>query len=139
MIVGGLLRRSLPHYLFALTSFSIINMVDNVSDGAAPNSNLRRHHKFWLDDGSLIVRAQNDLYKVHRTLLTRQSSRLASLAEGEPHHAAATECPILHIPKEVGLESQDFEALLEHLYHDTCVRYTTTLLVCSRSRLNTAL
>ncbi|OCH92256.1 hypothetical protein OBBRIDRAFT_751737 [Obba rivulosa] len=120
MIPRALWRRSLPRYLAALSSFSAADMVDNNSDGAVPNSNLRRHRKFWLDDGSLIVRAQDDLYKVHRTLLTRHSSRLASLVDGTPHDTSDTAvCPTVHIPEGVGLESTNFEALLEHLYHDT--------------------
>lgn len=98
--------------------------VDGSPDGDHPLA-LRRHPKYWLDDGSLIVRTQNDMYKVHRTLLHRHSSVLSSLAgsASQPQNrickqTAIDGCPIVHVPDELGVDSADFEALLEHLYHD---------------------
>ncbi|KAI0353228.1 hypothetical protein OH77DRAFT_1407452 [Trametes cingulata] len=91
---------------------------------------LRRHARYWLDDGSLVVRAQDDVYKVHRTLLHRHSKVLAALPPSSSADANAEEAGesgkadglvVVHIPDELEVKSEDFEALLEHLYHDAPV------------------
>ncbi|KAI0672630.1 hypothetical protein C8Q78DRAFT_1020489 [Trametes maxima] len=83
---------------------------------------LRRHARYWLDDGSLIVRAQDDIYKVHRTFLHRHSKVLASLSPSVDasveHEKTVDGLVVVHIPDELEVRSEDFEALLEHLYHD---------------------
>ncbi|KAL6300226.1 hypothetical protein BKA93DRAFT_819564 [Sparassis latifolia] len=81
-------------------------------------SSPRPHAKYWLDDGSLVIRTQNDLFKVHRTLLVRHSIVLSSLSDGVQTVEDTDGCPIVHIPDELGVQSADLEALLEHLYHD---------------------
>ncbi|CDO70332.1 hypothetical protein BN946_scf184843.g21 [Trametes cinnabarina] len=86
---------------------------------------LRRHARYWLDDGSLVVRAQNDIYKVHRTLLDRHSKVLATLGpstEGPDESKKTVDgLVVMHIPDELEVRSEDFEALLEHIYHDAPV------------------
>lgn len=77
---------------------------------------LRRHPRYWLEDGSLILRTQNDIFKVHRTLLSRHSPVLSSLSDKAS--VGAEGCPMVHIPDETGVASADLEALLEYLYHD---------------------
>ena len=84
-------------------------------------SKLRKHDKFWLDDGSIVLRAQDDLYKVHRSLLDRHSNTLASLKTTNCAHAEGSTVDgldVIHLPDELGVRSADFEVLLEHLYHD---------------------
>ncbi|KZT69862.1 hypothetical protein DAEQUDRAFT_690288 [Daedalea quercina L-15889] len=114
--------RAFPRSLFAIISISTTNMTNSnpsmsVEEGAA---RLRRHPKYWLDDGSLVVRTQDDLFKVHRTLLQRHSQVISSLAErvSQDESSLMDGCPTLHVPQELGVESTDFEMLLEHLYHD---------------------
>lgn len=83
-------------------------------------SRARPHPKLWFEDGSLLLRAQDDLYKVHRTLLHRHSSILPSLTSSIDRHgdSASTSdgTPIVDVPE--GVQSGDLEMLLEHLYHD---------------------
>lgn len=88
-------------------------------DSDLPNPKLRKHEIYWFDDGSIVLRAQDNLYKVHRTLLYRHSKALAS-SDSEPRLNGDTPdvegMPIAHVPEDVS--SRDFEALLEYLYHD---------------------
>lgn len=117
-------RTLFPRSLFAFTSLASANMENSSLTTPADESTakVRRHLKYWLDDGSLVVRTQDDLFKVHRTLLQRHSPVITSLAERALRDTARTDsCPILHVPRELGVDSADFEALLEHLYHDRCV------------------
>ncbi|KAJ8472470.1 hypothetical protein ONZ51_g8496 [Trametes cubensis] len=92
------------------------------ADSQTTQFTLRRHARYWLDDGSLIVRAQDDIYKVHRTLLHRHSKVLASLSPAEDDSGEGRRTVdglvVVHIPDELEVRSEDFEALLEHLYHD---------------------
>ncbi|KAI8982947.1 hypothetical protein BD414DRAFT_464037 [Trametes punicea] len=91
---------------------------------------LRRHARYWLDDGSLVVRAQDDIYKVHRTLLHRHSKVLASLSpsldDTNDSKRTTDGLVIVHIPDELQVRSEDFEALLEHLYHDAPIDGSTS-------------
>ncbi|KAI9065077.1 hypothetical protein FKP32DRAFT_1665636 [Trametes sanguinea] len=97
----------------------------NGADDQTSYPTLRRHARYWLDDGSLVVRAQDDIYKVHRTLLDRHSKVLASLSpskDGSDENKDAVDgLIVVHIPDELEVRSEDFEALLEHLYHDAPV------------------
>ena len=107
-----LTRRALP---------SLAAMTLSTSTEHDTNPKLRRHHKYWLDDGSLILRAQNDLYKVHRTLLERHSRLLSAIhASTDPDKAsnAVDGMTVTSVPDELGVASTDVEILLEHLYHD---------------------
>ncbi|KAI0827301.1 hypothetical protein BC628DRAFT_1502265 [Trametes gibbosa] len=86
---------------------------------------VRRHARYWLEDGSLVVRAQDDFYKIHRTMLHRHSKFLASLSPSptktERSDGAVKTVDglvVVHIPDELQVRSEDFACLLEHLYHD---------------------
>ncbi|EIW53294.1 uncharacterized protein TRAVEDRAFT_154698 [Trametes versicolor FP-101664 SS1] len=80
---------------------------------------IRRHARYWLEDGSLVVRAQDDFYKVHRTLLHRHSKVLAALGPSPTDDGHTVDgLVVVHIPDALEVRSADFEALLEHLYHD---------------------
>ena len=107
-----LTRRALP---------SLAAMTLTTSAEQETNPKLRRHHRYWLDDGSLILRAQNDLYKVHRTLLERHSRLLSTIhasADLDKASNAVDGMAVTSIPDELGVASTDVEILLEHLYHD---------------------
>ncbi|KAI0808016.1 hypothetical protein C8Q74DRAFT_108439 [Fomes fomentarius] len=95
-------------------------------DADLQNPKLRKHERYWFDDGSIVLCAQDHLYKVHRTLLYRHSRALAS-SDSEPRlnedTPKAEGMPIFHVPDDVS--SRDFEALLEYLYHDAPLDDTT--------------
>ena len=82
---------------------------------------LRRHAKYWLDDGSLILQTHDSLYKVHRTLLERHSRLLASLhtpGDVEEKGKLVEGLIVVRVPDELEVRSADLEILLEYLYHD---------------------
>ncbi|OSD08239.1 hypothetical protein PYCCODRAFT_1429301 [Trametes coccinea BRFM310] len=126
-MIYSLLCRSLRHHLRPALAMAAITVTVSTTDtnGADTQSTyptLRRHARYWLDDGSLIVRAQDDIYKVHRTLLDRHSKILASLRpssnDTNNNQQIVDGLVVVHIPDELEVRSEDFEALLEHLYHD---------------------
>ena len=79
--------------------------------------NLIRHEKYWLDDGSIIIRSRHNIYKVHRTLLQRHSNLFPAFnIGGDAQKIDGLE--VLRIQEELNVDSADVEALLEYLYHD---------------------
>ncbi|CAL1694594.1 unnamed protein product [Somion occarium] len=74
-----------------------------------------KSQKYWLNDGTLIVQVDENAYKVHGGLLDRLSPRFSALSRT---HKNNHETPYVVIPNDVGVTGNDFEALLEHLYHD---------------------
>lgn len=94
-----------------------------------PNSSVtcRPRSPYWLEDGSLILLSHRDLYKVHKTLLFRNSPTLATWIS-QFHDVLPTihqhfipqfaGCTFVKVPDDIGLRNEDLEALLEHLYHD---------------------
>ncbi|TFK47737.1 hypothetical protein OE88DRAFT_1636058 [Heliocybe sulcata] len=84
------------------------------SDGKSER--VKRNEKFWLDDGSLVVRVEDNAFKVHRTLLTRQSPAVASQTWSEEDKVDG--CAVISIPASTGVSADDFQVLLEHIYHD---------------------
>ncbi|KAH9851060.1 hypothetical protein C2E23DRAFT_886809 [Lenzites betulinus] len=101
---------------------SALTLTVSTSDETQPA--IRRHARYWLEDGSLVVRSQDHFYKVHRTMLQRHSTVLGSLspsaaADGSESTAKTVDgLVVVHIPDKLQVRSEDFEALLEHLYHD---------------------
>ena len=97
-------------------------MTSTMASDLCTGPKLRRHSKYWLDDGSLILQTHDsNLYKVHRTLLDRHSRLLATLhqSEGlEKERNLVDGLVVLRIPEELEVGSGDLEVLLEHLYHD---------------------
>ena len=79
-----------------------------------------RHPIFWFDDGSIVVRVQDYLFKVHRSLLSRHSNFFAqsqSIAStSDLREDLAANCGYIVVERHVLV--QDVEVLLEHLYHD---------------------
>ena len=86
-------------------------------DKIAGGPQAKRHDKYWLDDGSMILRSQDILYKVHRTLLHRHSNLFRALSSCG-HAQIIDGVEVTTIPEELNVNSADVEALLEHLYHD---------------------
>ncbi|KAJ6531883.1 hypothetical protein B0H19DRAFT_1189089 [Mycena capillaripes] len=85
-----------------------------------------RYSSFWFDDGSLVLRVENVMFKVHRTLLTRHSPFILSLdsVKFRNGHSDTTstsdwlECEYIEIDPARKVSALDLEALLQHLYHD---------------------
>ena len=83
--------------------------------------------RFWFDDGSVIVSLVPALYKVHKSILDRHSTKFAPwlLDATDPTALALSSAigdsktPIIAIPVELGITIEDFETLLAHLYHDS--------------------
>jgi hypothetical protein len=87
----------------------------------------RRSDRFWFDDGSVLVSLTPSVYKVHRSILDRHSTKFAPwLLDAKDPAALALSgavgdvgMPIIAVPVELGITIEDFEALLAHLYHDS--------------------
>ena len=80
-----------------------------------------RHPVFWFDDGSIVVRVEDYLFKVHRSLLSRHSNFFAhsqGITTPDLREDLALDCDYIVVDHEKGVLAQDVEVLLEHLYHD---------------------
>ncbi|KAF8206320.1 hypothetical protein K438DRAFT_1578158 [Mycena galopus ATCC 62051] len=80
-----------------------------------------RHPIFWFDDASLVLQVEAVKFKVHRTLLTRQSPFFSSAVNRSPAMASpdnGLECDHITIDPARKVSATDCEALLQHLYHD---------------------
>lgn len=83
--------------------------------------------RFWFDDGSVLVSLVPSVYKVHMSILDRQSTKFASwlLDAADPAALALSRAledagtPVIAIPGDQGIATEDFETLLAHLYHDS--------------------
>ncbi|KAH7889126.1 hypothetical protein F5I97DRAFT_1841814 [Phlebopus sp. FC_14] len=90
---------------------------------------VRQHPMYWFIDGSLVVRASNNLqnrqdgevvlFKIHDGLLRRHSNFVQRAVVKQGSGGGDHDVPVMTIPPELGVRVQDFTALLEHLYHDT--------------------
>ena len=80
----------------------------------------KRHDKFWLEDGSVVVQSSSFIVNIHRTLLFRHSNAASSLNPSKLRTGdeALSGMDALEIPPERGVADGDFETLLEYLYHD---------------------
>ena len=80
----------------------------------------KRHDKFWLEDGSVVVQSSSFMVNIHRTLLLRHSNAASSLIPSKFHarNEGLHGMELLEIPPERGVADGDFETLLEYLYHD---------------------
>jgi hypothetical protein len=87
----------------------------------------QRSDQFWFYDGSVLVSLAPLVYKVHKSILDRHSSKFtlwlldvedpAALALSRTIDDAGT--PVIAIPSDIGISIEDFETLLAHLYHDS--------------------
>ncbi|PFH46073.1 hypothetical protein AMATHDRAFT_77826 [Amanita thiersii Skay4041] len=81
------------------------------SDQRSAESPTPQHRVFWFDDGSIVLQAQQQRFRVHYRFLSRLSPFFSSQRFGtiSPDHVVELASEIL---------ATDFEALLMHLYHD---------------------
>jgi hypothetical protein len=83
-----------------------------------------QHPIFWFDDGSVVVRVQNHLFKVHRSLLSRHSNFFAhcdavtKTLDDTIREDLVSDCDYIVVDLDRRVLAQDVEVLLEHLYHD---------------------
>jgi hypothetical protein len=78
---------------------------------------LVRSTKVWYNDGNLVLRAEDTLFKVHRDVLSARSDVFAGmLAVSQPDNSdqeLVDGCPIVHLP---GDESYDVSHALRAIY-----------------------
>ena len=85
---------------------------------------LRKHPFYWFEDGNLVIRIQDVLFRLHSSLLKRHSPYLASMDNIHPIETipivGAIDEPGTYIlvGEDRGVSSRDAEALFEHMYHD---------------------
>lgn len=84
----------------------------------------RRSNRFWFEDGTVLVSLVPSVYKVHRSILDRHSTKFAQWLLDATDSAVPALLkvvgesgkPIMAVPGELGVTIEDFEALLAHLY-----------------------
>jgi hypothetical protein len=90
------------------------------------SQSLRRSDRFWFDDGSVLVSLAPSVYKIHKSVLDRHSTKFASwlLDATDPAALALSKAigdagtPVIAVPVELGITIEDFETLLAYSYHD---------------------
>jgi len=99
-----------------------------------PNGSVtyRPRSPYWLEDGSLILLSNHNLYKVHETLL-RHSPTLATWTMSQfdvllpliDQHVIPqlVGCTLVKVPDDIGLQNEDLEALLDLLFHEYVFYY----------------
>ncbi|KAG6872398.1 hypothetical protein C0995_009988 [Termitomyces sp. Mi166 len=79
-----------------------------------------KHPVFWFNDGSIVLHVENQVFKVHKSLLSRHSRFFAGT------HASASVNDgsdlafdsYISVDQSRSVRAKDLEVLLEHLYHD---------------------
>ncbi|KAF8236753.1 hypothetical protein L208DRAFT_1421801 [Tricholoma matsutake] len=101
-----------------------MDIVQERSILAGNDDNLVRHQIFWFEDGSVVVRVQDHLFKVHQSLLARHSNffahfhAVAKTSSDNFREDWAIGCDYIVVDLNKRVLVQDVEVLLEHLYHD---------------------
>lgn len=77
----------------------------------------QRHPDLWFDDGSIVLKVQTTLFKVHRTLLSSHSTVFADIfSVPQPATQDQVEgCTIVEAPD----SANDFTCLLKAIYDPT--------------------
>ncbi|KAJ7364104.1 hypothetical protein DFH08DRAFT_838354 [Mycena albidolilacea] len=95
------------------------------ANGSAPFKEpvLSRHPIFWFEDASLILQVEAVTFKVHRTLLARQSpflhtAKLSDASADTSSTDSGLKCDYINIDPARKVSALDCEVLLQHLYHD---------------------
>lgn len=88
-------------------------------DSWSTNTTITRS-KYWLDDGNVILQAENTQFRVHRSMLSRNSSVFSDMFSiPQPPHMDQGEqlegCPIIHLSD----KASDVEYLISILYDNT--------------------
>ncbi|KAF8638928.1 hypothetical protein AX17_001840 [Amanita inopinata Kibby_2008] len=87
---------------------------------ASNGETIGKHPVFWFSDGSIVLQAQKQLFKVHYTFLSRLSPFFAAL-RGAPQSPT----DVVDLGHQV--LAPDLEALLQHLYHDVSLSPDTPI------------
>lgn len=100
-----------------------------MTHGRFPSTDV--HPAYWFDDGSIVLHVQEQLFRVHLSLLSRLSPFFATL--GTAGAATSSDAGDFNLfPESVSLvhlvgftvdlsakiAAPDLEILLQHLYHD---------------------
>jgi hypothetical protein len=93
--------------------------IDDESTGPSGNPNAStvtstRHPDLWFDDGSIVLKVETTLFRVHRTTLCKHSTVFADMFSiPQPLDQVTMEgCPVVHLPD----SATDFACLLKALY-----------------------
>ncbi|CAA7266000.1 unnamed protein product [Cyclocybe aegerita] len=82
------------------------------------NPTVTRSAEYWLEDGNIILQAENTQYRVHRSILSRQSTVFADMfslpqpPEFGPGESLVDGCPVVHLQD----SAEDVGNLLDLLY-----------------------
>ena len=81
--------------------------------GLQPPAALKHHEEFWLDDGNIILVAQDVAFRIYRCLLAAQSTVFADMfASASPSSDECMDgCPVVHVSD----SSEDLAHLLRVL------------------------
>lgn len=88
-----------------------------VDSDSEDSSDYQRHPDLWFDDGSVVLKVQKTMFKVHRTLLSSHSIVFADMFS-VPQPAARDQiegCPVVDVPD----AANDFTYLLTAIYDPT--------------------
>ena len=99
----------------------------SVSQSAPDDAkNPARHSDLWMDDGSIVLQAENSQFRVHRSMLSRHSSVFRDMfSVPQPTDEKNIEgCPVIYLPD----SAEDVSCLLSALYdHQQVVNNPTPL------------
>lgn len=78
---------------------------------------IKRSPRFWFDDGSVVLQAENTQFRVHQTLLSLHSEIMKSCFScPQPQDAEGLEgCPVVRLP-DSALDIDNLCALLYGVY-----------------------
>ncbi|KAI0366537.1 hypothetical protein BV20DRAFT_951989 [Pilatotrama ljubarskyi] len=90
-------------------------MVNAATEPRAGGVNLSRHPVFYMQEGMVVLKVQESLYKIHKYLLEHHSDYFRRvLAEGNDFLGRSDEAPV-PLPSDV--DQQAFDCLLNFLYY----------------------
>ncbi|KAG6819437.1 hypothetical protein H0H93_011864 [Arthromyces matolae] len=92
-----------------------------------------QHPVYWFEDGSVVIHVENQIFKVHRTLLSRHSDFFVE-EDGTEDISGKEAASYILIDECLGVRAKDVEVLLAHFYHDVPLHWETRV-----SRLTSAL
>lgn len=73
---------------------------------------LRQRAELWYEDGNVILAAQAVAFRVHISVLSRQSAALKELVTSDNHSETRDDCPVVRVPD----SALDWANLLSVLY-----------------------
>ena len=83
---------------------------------ASSTTNTKRDDEFWLDDGNIVIVAQQTSFRVHKSVLSRHSNFFKDLF-AVPQPSGLPDCSFDNLPVvAVSDTDYDFKALLDVIY-----------------------